>query len=33
MNILHLINDLRVGGTERSLVNYCLNDKKIKTIF
>ena len=30
MNILHLINDLRVGGTERSLVNYCLNDRKNK---
>lgn len=28
MNILHLINDLRVGGTEKSLVNYCINDNK-----
>jgi glycosyltransferase involved in cell wall biosynthesis len=32
MNILHLINDLRVGGTEKSLVNYCINDKKNKNI-
>ena len=32
MNILHLINDLRVGGTEKSLINYCVNDKKNKNI-
>ena len=32
MNILHLINDLRVGGTEKSLVNYCINDKKNRNI-
>ena len=29
MNILHLINDLSVGSIEKSLINYCINDKKI----
>jgi len=28
MNILHLINDLSVGSIEKSLINYCINDKK-----
>ena len=27
MKIINIINDLRIGGTERSLINHCLNDK------
>ena len=27
MRIINIINDLRIGGTEKSLINYCLNDK------
>lgn len=27
MRILNIINDLRIGGTEKSLINFCLNDK------
>lgn len=32
MKIINLINDLRLGGTEKSLVSYCLSDKKNENV-
>ena len=32
MRILNIINDLRIGGTEKSLINFCLNDKMNQNI-